>query len=597
MFIEVSLIQSLLFAIFFALASSALAQDPRNGAHAPTDGASTDYALPGSPSACYLLNQTSGKVIKDSCGSHDGTIQGEHYRLSPEGVTWSAGGSVIKTRITTFPKNVLACFTHSFGEVRYGDDVTRVFEKYPSLLTSDAPGSGAITLEGQDSDQQKLNSANLGFLYFTEGDQEQKKYVAATTDGTNGGPHCIILARTHSGGDKFYLDGDLMGMTYDASTAEGNLGGGHLVIGGKSDDPDFWFNGTLHILVLWDDEIFANPSAVNKAMSWANNQLRLKGLPTAGSLPAHKNDLQSRFIIVGDSITECAGVDAAAGKNCWARNARVHNPEVTTVPVAMGGLSGQFAAISSPWREATLLDPRAPFNVAQFYYGINDGCRNHFSEDQVWQRAVQWSRYMHTLGVRTLFTTMIDIANAGGCGPNNESGATFKKNLNRIARTNYKGVFDGIVDFASDPELGADDSSLGRCFGPDHVHPNANCQDKMIQITEDSANYVLGAVPTTMTTAAYAMHGGDKTVVVPPSFRTNSTITLPSCYGKTGMSYSIVNGLMPLTKLTVTLAPKAGESLFNVENASLMVLPGTAMTLAPMVSNPAAAGCTWIRMR
>ena len=62
----------------------------------------------------------------------------------------------------------------------------------------------------------------------------------------------------------------------------------------------------------------------------------------------------------------------------------------------------------------------------------------------------------------TLFGTMIDLGNPHSCGNNNESGSTFKRNLNSIARNHYSGIFDGIVDFASYPGLGADRASSGQ---------------------------------------------------------------------------------------------------------------------------------------
>jgi hypothetical protein len=78
-------------------------------------GTQTAYSLPGSPNECYLMNETSGRVIKDTCGYGDGVISGDHYALSPQGVTWEAGGSQIRTSATIMPRSVLACFTHVFG--------------------------------------------------------------------------------------------------------------------------------------------------------------------------------------------------------------------------------------------------------------------------------------------------------------------------------------------------------------------------------------------------------------------------------------------------------------------------------------------------
>jgi hypothetical protein len=251
------------------------------------------------------MNETSGRVIKDTCGYGDGVISGDHYALSPQGVTWEAGGSQIRTSATIMPRSVLACFTHVFGGTRYPGDVTKLFEKFPSLLTTDETDGNAIFLEAQDGHKQHRNVANLGYLYFTEG-RSRNEYIAATTDGTNGGPHCLVLNRVATGGDQFYLDGR-MATAYDASTGGETLGDGHLVIGGRLADPDYWFHGTLHLMVLWDTETLTSQAAVNQAMSWANDQLRKKGLPAAGEVPAPASDLQSRFVIVGDSITACQG--------------------------------------------------------------------------------------------------------------------------------------------------------------------------------------------------------------------------------------------------------------------------------------------------
>jgi hypothetical protein len=582
----------LLGSLFAILAmDGALARLQRTKVYASSSNTPAVYSLPGSPNECYLLNGTSGTVIKDSCGHEDGAISGNNYSLSPQGVTWTAGGSQITTRVTIMPKSVLACFTHEFGGTRYPGDVT-LFEKYPSLLTVDGANENAIFLEGQDGSKQGRNMANLGFLYFTEA-RSPNQYIAATRDGTNGGPHCLALNRVSSGGDQFYLDGRRMAMAYDASTGGGSLGDGHLVIGGRLADADYWFHGTLHLLVLWDAETLTTQATVNQAMAWANDQLQKRGLPPAGEVPAHANDLRSRFVIVGDSITACEGATVVSRQQCWALNIHLQNPAVVTVPVALGGLSGQFDAVTSPWREETLIDPNAAFNVAQFYFGPNDGCRNQFSEDELWQRAVQWSRSMHRLGVRTLFTTMIDIVNRGGCAQTNESGTSFKNNLNAIARSNYRGVFDGIVDLASYPGLGADGANQGSCFGPDHTHPNTTCQEKIIEMVEDSANYVLSSGSTFVSASDYAMKASDKEVIVLPTVRRGSAVTLPSCLGKTGMRYTVSNGSPPSTTDTLTVKPISGESIFGVMDQGFPIAPGTTVTLAPIVVNPSVAGCTW----
>jgi len=167
--------------------------------------------------------------------------------MTLQGLTWSAGGSQVKTNITHLPKSILSCFTHQFGGTKDGFDLTEIFEKFPSLLDSDDTSGRAILLEGQDGHQQGLSSANLGFLYFAEGDSAGR-YIAATKDGTNGGPHCLMVNRAMSGSDQFYLDGIPMTIAYNASTGTETFGNGHLTIGGRPDNFDYWFNGTLHLL-------------------------------------------------------------------------------------------------------------------------------------------------------------------------------------------------------------------------------------------------------------------------------------------------------------------------------------------------------------
>ncbi len=552
-------------------------------------------ALPGRPVACYLMQGDQAGTLHDSCGRHDGTIGGDQYSLSAQGITWIGAGSQVRTDIDRFPISVLACFTHEFGATHDALDVIHAFEKYPTLLSSDASSGESVSLEGQDGRTQGLNAANLGFLYFAEGDSVSHHYAAATMDGANGGPHCLVVSRDPSKGDSFYLDGIPLATAYNKAHASTALGNGHLAIGGPPGDPDYWFNGTLHLLVLWDSNALATQTDVNRALDWANEQLHSKGLPAAGTRPPNASDLRSRFVIVGDSITQCAGPPVSP-EQCWALNIKLQNPAIQVVRLSIGGSNGQFAATTSPWREATLIDPRAPNNLAMFYYGINDGCRNQFTEEQVWQRATQWSRYMHSLGVRTLFGTMIDLGNSHSCGDNNESGSTFKRNLNSIARNHYSGIFDGIVDFASYPDLGADGASSGKCFGPDRVHPNAVCQPQMIQMTEDSANYVLGDDSKYITTPRYTMSGGDRRIILVSPSAAQGQVTLPHCYGKTGLPYTIVNGSAPDTSHTVHLLAQPGETMFGKANQNVSSPPGTSATVTAIVPDSSTAGCTWIRM-
>ena len=60
-------------------------------------------ALPGHPVACYLMQGDQAGTLHDSCGHHYGTIGGDQYSLSAQGITWRGAGSQVRTDIDRFP--------------------------------------------------------------------------------------------------------------------------------------------------------------------------------------------------------------------------------------------------------------------------------------------------------------------------------------------------------------------------------------------------------------------------------------------------------------------------------------------------------------
>ena len=64
------------------------------------DGVSAASLPPGSPSECYLMQEGGDATLRDSCGHHDGSLSGNHYTLTSQGITWDGGGSQVKTDVT-----------------------------------------------------------------------------------------------------------------------------------------------------------------------------------------------------------------------------------------------------------------------------------------------------------------------------------------------------------------------------------------------------------------------------------------------------------------------------------------------------------------
>jgi hypothetical protein len=96
-------------------------------------------------------------------------------------------------------------------------------------------------------------------------------------------------------------------------------------------------------------------------------------------------------------------------------------------------------------------------NIAIIGGGTNDAAAG-ISPAQSWANLAAWSAGRRAKGFKTIVTTLFCIGNGG---------------INALIYANWQGVFDGLADPASNPNLGP----IGSCtnetyFLSDHLHPN-----------------------------------------------------------------------------------------------------------------------------
>lgn len=564
----------------------------------------TGPTLPASPDAAYSFNETSGTTLRDASGhGRSITLPATPPALSAQGVvfyttnadpTIQTGGRQITTPLTGTWKSAMVCFSAPTGDL----DSTRgigAFPVWPTFL-SQSTFPGSFTFFGYDN--YNTDRANMGTIFPTVAQGASR---TTTADGVAGGPHCFIHVRGASA-DTLYVDGKPFTTLTNTGSANAIAPSNPITIGGPTDSyaGDYAFIGTIHSVVLWQSAQLT-PAQVGLAFAWANQDLTQKGLPIAGAGPtsvAHPQDHVSRVGFFGDSVTGCAGVGGPTVSTCFTKNLTLDDPTLAAnvVASAVPGGTGQLTAIAAPYRDGSVFDPLATHNIAVIFNGINDLCRNQFSVDETWTRLVQWSAFEHSIGSRTIVATMPDLLSgdpAANCGTAHEGGDQIHNEMNATIRKNYAGKFDGIADLASVPLMGCDGCSRNSYFA-DNLHPSASGNAVMASVYSQAVNRLTGSTagqPNLITAANYAMAGRDSFVVVPSSVTNNVAFVLPSCFGPTGETYSITNGLTD-TSHVVTVQPEAGPEYLNGTQAYFSIQPATTAQFTASTA-PNAVSCGW----
>ena len=180
--------------------------------------------------------------------------------------------------------------------------------------------------------------------------------------------------------------------------------------------------------------------------------------------------------------------------------------------------------------------------------GTNDVCVIGRTPAQAWADVISIGLAAKAVGFKTILSTMIS---RNGC-PN--GGDSIKNQLNDLERTSWvaSGAFDAIADNGATTQLGCDSCSTNNTyFAGDSTHPNTTGQLVMASVYSDVVNSMDGStllLPHLITNmSAYSMTPADNYMTwagdagFASAHPADSTLTLPTCQGRTGSVYTVHN--------------------------------------------------------
>ena len=298
---------------------------------------------------------------------------------------------------------------------------------------------------------------------------------------------------------------------------------------------------------------------------------------------------------IGDSIT--AGyLDTTS----WPANLSLANqPAYVINNWGIGGITALALAGSEPNRVAPLCSSASGPGVAILFEGTNDfmvGSPAQMSPtaSYVFANIASEIKALKRGGCTVFVGTMLSRS-----GSINGGGSTYdqaKDALDALILQQAKSIgADGVVDFAAEPLIGADNaSSNGTNFNPDGIHPRNVMQARMGAIASNSLNYYFGyneVNPHGVTSLPYSMSAGDGEVSL-AGLAGAGTVTLPDCTGQSGATYRIYN---PQSAFAVTVTPLNGSQLINgLALAAQVTVPANGtLTLRDVPNAKAVSGCHW----
>ena len=257
---------------------------------------------------------------------------------------------------------------------------------------------------------------------------------------------------------------------------------------------------------------------------------------------------------------------------------------------AVSGQAPKDMAAAVQDREAVVYHPQAPRNIA-YNGGPTNGVVNYREKPQnAYQDVVDWNTKAHALGYRTIVSTM--ISRCGTTGYQGSSGDVLKQAFNALLLANAD-LFDWVANQAAAPQIGADGACANAAYFSDAAsgsgtHPNDAGQAFYVAAMRAGFEGVY-QTPSTAVSRAYTLIPSDRNLMAGGS--------LP--YSITLMDANVANfnkkGTLCVSNVgsaLVTLAPVNGQLVNG--NSSLQISPGDTSCIRATVTDPVAAGASWI---
>jgi len=540
-------------------------------------GAEPNTAIVTGAAADYAFTEGSGTVLHDQSGNgNDATLASGAQAPAwlGTGLAFSSAnrsGVALPAALNGSQTIFLATYVNPFGTYGPADSITY---PYPAMVTSTmtpnlglnlmivgAVGAGANFVTGtfapsiwNGGETSSCNALLSGFHVFA--------YVL----GSSPTP------------DRIFIDGTECPYAHTGSSV-GSQTSGNLYLG--SSNVGLWaangFDGNIYRAIFY-------PSALTvqqvQAMSGlVANQVAQRGVPTS---PVNALLNTPQLHCIGDSITY--GTTASTN---WCSNLTLtRQPNYTVHNWGVPSALLQDETGSEPNRVGQQCQTAQGPSVAIVFSGTNDFLAAGITPQQVTSNYMGEVQTLKKSGCLVFVATMLSrYYGSLNMDPDKDA---FDEQL--LSQAKSMGA-DGVVDFAADPNLGADGAYASTTWFNDQTHPTDAGQVRLGQIASNALNYYFGytaAQPHVVTTNTYTLASGDDFVTAAPT--ANATYTMPDCTGPSGAIYTISN---PQSAFTLSVQGGASQPINGLSSA-ITIAPNSTLKLTDVPNPKSTSGCHWV---
>lgn len=539
-------------------------------------GAQPNTAIVSGASADYTFAEGSGTTLHDQSGSgNDATLASGAQAPAWLGTglqfsSASRSGVSLPAALNNSQTIFLAVYVDPFGTYGPANSLTY---PYAAMLTSTmTPNLGLnLMIVGANGTGGDFTAGTFGPSIWTGG-------LEGACNVLLSGFHVFAYVLGSSPTtDRIFIDGTECPYSHAGSSA-GQQTSGNLYLG--SSNVGLWasngFDGNIYRAIFY-------PSALSvqqvQAMSGlVANQVAQRGVPTA---PVNALLNAPQLHAIGDSITW-----GETASTTWPANLTLtRQPNYTINNWGVPSALLQDETGSEPNRVGQqCLTTQGPA-VAIVFSGTNDFLNSGTTVQQVVSNYMGEVQTLKKSGCQVFVATMLS-RDYGGNDYDPDKDA-FDEQL--LGQAKAMGA-DGVVDFAADPNLGADGAYANTTWFNDQTHPTNAGQVRLGQIASNSLNYYFGYTavqPHVVTANTYTLASGDDFITAAPT--ANAAYTMPDCTGPSGAVYTISN---PQSAFTLTIQGGASQPINGLTSA-ITIAPNSTVKLTDVPNPKSTSGCHW----
>jgi len=399
------------------------------------------------------------------------------------------------------------------------------------------------------------------------------------------GFHVFAYVLGTGGGDvdHIYIDGVESGTYTNLASSAGLQTSGNFLLGGGGGAPfaNSGFIGTMYRAVaLSENNLTSAQIAQDSGLIRA--EVAGRGVPTA-PVPAPSG--QATLFAIGDSIT-CGFNGGSCSLTAWPASLGLTNqPSYHISNYGVPSMLAEGLLGSAPNREGPQCSSTSQ-SVAVLFAGTND-LQDIGSPVRTMGALASYVQTLKRSGCLVFVGTTISRT---GIDP-------LKDSLDQLVLSQWKiAGADGVVDFAANPNLGADGANANTTyFQMDGVHPTQVGQNALAAAASNSLNYYFGsnaASPAVITASTHTIASGEGYISANPG--ANQTLTLPDCTGPSGATYTVANIQSSFTVSVITGSP--AQLINGLPAGTAVSVPSNSSMVFRDVPNPKmVSGCHWER--